>query len=185
MEYLRLSWDDIEEQCTVLAKGIEERAVPFDIIIGIARGGWVPARILSDILDNDDIHTVRVKFYESVGKTAKEPLILHPTQIDIEGKDILLVDDIADTGESLIVTTRHLKEKKAENIFVVTLVKKPQSKFTPDLFVRETGDWVIFPWEINETIRDIKARSDSTEELQKEMKKAGLLYEYRRRDKGH
>jgi len=181
MEYLRLSWDDIEEQCEVLGKEIEKRAVPFDIIIGISRGGWMPARILSDILDNDEIDTVRVKFYESVGKTAKKPLILHPTQIDIKGKNILLVDDIADTGESLIATIKHLKERNAKDIFVVTLVKKPQSKFTPDIFARETGAWVIFPWEVNETIKDIKARSNSTEEL----KKAGLLYEHRGRDKGN
>lgn len=174
MEYLKLSWDDIEEQCGVLAKGIEERAVPFDIIIGISRGGWVPARILSDILGNDEIDTVRVKFYESVDKTAKEPVILLSTQIDIKGKDILLVDDIADTGESLIATIEHLKEKNAKSIFVATLVKKPQSKVTPDLFVRETPNWVIFPWEINETTRDIKARCNSEEDLQKELKKAGL-----------
>ena len=174
MEYLKLSWDDIEEQCGVLAKEIEERTVPFDIIIGISRGGWVPARILSDILGNDEIDTVRVKFYESVDKTAKEPIILHSTQIDTQEKNILLIDDIADTGESLIATVKHLKERNTKNIFVATLLKKPQSKFTPDLFVRETSAWVIFPWEINETTRDIKARCNSEEDLQKELKKAGL-----------
>jgi hypothetical protein len=175
MEYLKLSWSDVEEHCRVLAKGIKERATSFDVIIGIARGGWVPARILSDLLDNDEIDTLRVKFYESVGKTAKEPRILHSTQIDVEGKDILLVDDIADTGESLIATIEHLKEKKAKSIFVVTLAKKPISKFTPDLFVKETPDWVIFPWEISETARDIKSRSNSEEDTQKELKKAGLF----------
>jgi hypoxanthine phosphoribosyltransferase len=174
MEYLKLSWNDIEEHCRVLAKEIEERAVPFDVIIGISRGGWVPARLLSDILGNDDVDTVRVKFYKSVGQTAKRPEILLSTQIDIEGKDVLLVDDIADTGESLIATVEHLKEKNVKNIFVATLVKKPQSKLTPDLFVRETPDWVIFPWEISETTRDIKTRSNSKEDLQKELKKAGL-----------
>lgn len=183
MEYLKLSWDDVEEQCRVLAREIKERAVAFDIIIGIARGGWVPARILSGILGNDEVDTVRVRFYEAVGKTSKEPLIVHPTQIDISGKNILLVDDIADTGKSLIATIKHLQVRNAKNIFVVTLVKKPQSKFTPDLFARETEDWVIFPWEVDETIRDLKERSNSTEELQKELKKAGLVYEYRRRDK--
>jgi hypoxanthine phosphoribosyltransferase len=175
MEYLKLTWSDIEELCRVLAEKIEERAVPFDVIIGISRGGWVPARLLSDILGSDEIDTVRVKFYKSVGKTAKKPVILLSTQIDIHGKDILLVDDIADTGESLAATVEHLKEKGAKSIFTLTLVKKPQSRFTPDLFVRETPHWVIFPWEISETMRNITATSDSEEELQKELKKAGLL----------
>jgi hypoxanthine phosphoribosyltransferase len=125
-------------------------------------------------LGNDEVDTVRVKFYKSVGQTAKRPEILLSTQIDIEHKDVLLVDDIADTGESLIATVEHLKEKNVRSIFVATLVKKPQSKFIPDLFVAEMPEWVIFPWEIHETARNIKAASNSEEDLQKELKKAGL-----------
>ena len=175
MEYLKLSWADIEELCEELAKKIEEEALPFDVIIGISRGGWVPARLLSDLLGNDEVDTVRVKFYKSVGTTAKKPVILLSTQIDIKGKDILLVDDIADTGESLIETIENIKEKNIKSISVATLIKKPQSMFTPDFFIRETPDWVIFPWEISETKRDIEARFDSQEELEKELLKAGLL----------
>ncbi len=173
MRYLRLFWKDIEEGCRYLAEEIRKRNVDFDIIIGVARGGWVPARMLSDLLDNDEIYTIRVKFYKSVGKTAEKPLILHPTQFDVTGKNILLVDDIADTGESLMASIEHLKEKKAGKIFVVTLVKKPSSKFTPDIFARETSAWVIFPWEVGETIRDI-ARGKKKEDAVKEFKKAKI-----------
>lgn len=175
MEYLKLTWEDIEEQCRVLAKEIMERSFQFDIIIGISRGGLVPARLLSDLLGNDEVDIIRVKFYESVGQTAKKPVILFSSQIDIKGKDILLVDDIADTGESLIATIEHLKEKNVKSILAATLAKKPQSKFTPDFFASETPNWVIFPWEITETRRNIKARFNSTEEIDKELKKAGLL----------
>lgn len=175
MEYLKLSWSDIEDQCRALAKEIKEQSVPFDVIIGISRGGWVPARLLSDLLDNDEIDTVRVKFYKSVGQTAREPVVLLSTQIDIEDKDVLLVDDIADTGESLAATVEHIRGKNVKSIFVVTLLKKPISKFTPDLFAKETPDWVIFPWETSETKRNLEAKSDSPDELQKELKKAGLL----------
>jgi hypoxanthine phosphoribosyltransferase len=143
MEYIKLTWADIEEQCRALAREIKEQAVPFDVIIGISRGGWVPARLLSDLLDNDEIDTVRV--------------------------------DIADTGGSLAATVEHIKGKGVKSIFVVTLLKKPISKFTPDLFVRETPDWVIFPWEVSETKRNLEAKSDSPDDLQKELEKAGLL----------
>ncbi len=173
MEYLRLSWDDIENDCKILAKKIQEK-IQFDIIVGIGRGGWVPARILSDILANDDLHTMRVKFYTAIGKTAKEPLITHPTQFDVTGKNILLVDDIADTGGSLITAIDHLKKRGSGEIFVVTLIRKPTSKFTPDIFVRETSAWVIFPWEVNETIRNLRKSARSEDELREEMKKAGL-----------
>lgn len=165
MYYIRLSWDDIYHDCKIIARELRNKKVSTDIIIGIARGGLVPARILSDLLDNDELHIVRVKFYESVGKTAKEPKILHATQFSISGKKILLVDDIADTGKSLKATFNHLKEKNASEIFVVTLVKKPHSIFNPDLYVRETSAWVIFPWEVYETIRELIKQGKSEEEI--------------------
>lgn len=165
MKYLRLTWKDIEAQCKELAREIKNRKLEFDLIIGLARGGWVPARLLSDYLSIDELHTVRVKYYSAVAKTMKKPLILHPTQFNIRGKRVLLVDDIADTGESLTIALGHLREKKAGNIYVATLVKKPHSKFTPDLYVKETSAWVVFPWEVKETINCLKEKG--AKELEK------------------
>ncbi len=165
MEYLRLGWDDIEAQCKQIAREIKRKKLEFDVIVGLARGGWIPARLLSDYLGIDELHTVRVKFYASVGQRMEKPLILHPTQFDIQGKRILLVDDIADTGESLIAALEHLKEKNCDRVFVVTLVKKPRSKFTPDLYAKETRAWVVFPWEVKETIECLKEKG--LDELEK------------------
>jgi|Deesub1362A_J573_1020465.scaffolds.fasta_scaffold00005_131 hypothetical protein len=177
MEYVRLSWDDIVEDCKKIARHIKEKNIDFDIIVGIARGGWVPARILSDLLDNDEIYTVRVKFYKSIGETDDKPLILHPTQFNVSGKKILLVDDIADTGRSLEVVIRHLKERGSGKLYVVTLVKKPHSQFQPDFYVEETKKWVIFPWEVYETIRQIRRKSNSEADFEKEIRKAGITKE--------
>lgn len=174
MKYLRLTWDDIEEQCKRLGEKIRGKKIDSDIIVGIARGGWIPARLLSDMLDNDEVYTVRVKFYKSVGETREKPLILHPTQFDITGKKVLLVDDIADTGESLLATIEHLKERNAKEIFVATLIKKPTAKIIPDLFIKETDAWVIFPWEVYETIRDITKKYGKGERAIEELKKTGI-----------
>ncbi|MFQ5976491.1 MAG: phosphoribosyltransferase [Candidatus Hydrothermarchaeales archaeon] len=177
MEYLRLSWDDIKRQCEALAKDIEDRGCSKYPIVGIVRGGLMPTRILSDMLDNDELYTITVQFYESVGKTGNKPKIVHPIQGDIRGKNLLLVDDISDTGESLIVAKEHLEEKGAREIIIATLMKKPHTKFEPDIFADKTSAWVIFPWEIRETIRDIKKSSKSKEEFEKEMEKAGISKE--------
>jgi hypothetical protein len=176
MEYLRLSWDDITRQCGEIARRVRDEGIRFDIIIGIARGGWPPARLLSDLLDNDELYNMRVKFYSTLGETAEKPLILHATQFDVTGKDILLVDDIADTGGSLITAVKHLKERKAGKITVATLVKKPQSKFEPDIYIDSTDKWVIFPWEVHETIREI-GKSRTGEEFMAECEKAGIKKE--------
>ncbi len=177
MKYLRLSWEDVERQCLALARDIKRKGVPFDIIVGIARGGWVPARLLSDMLDSDELHTMRVKFYTGIGEVAEKPVILHPTQIDVSGKKVLLVDDIADTGKSLSMAKKHLEERGAGDIFVVTLIKKPGSEVVPDLYVTETDAWVIFPWEVRETVRLILRKAKSREEAEEELARAGLSLE--------
>jgi hypoxanthine phosphoribosyltransferase len=176
MEYLRLTWDDIVRQCGEIAKRVKEKGIKFDIIIGIARGGWPPARLLSDLLDCDELYNMRVKFYSTLGETTEKPLILHATQFDVTGKDILLVDDIADTGGSLITAVGHLKERKAGNITVATLVKKPGSKFEPHIYIDKTDKWVVFPWEVHETIREI-GKSRTGEDFVAECEKAGIKKE--------
>ncbi len=173
MHYLRLSWSNIEKDCKKIAREIRKKKVAFDLIVGLARGGLVPARLLCDYLGSDELYVVRVKFYRGVGETMEKPLVLHATQFDVAEKDVLLVDDIADTGKSLQAAVQHLRARDAGKIFVATLVKKPHSIFTPDLYVRETSAWVIFPWEVYETARSVAA-SKSAKEAARERKRAKI-----------
>ncbi len=172
MRYLRLSWEDIERQCVELAKMLRRSGVRADMIVGISRGGLVPARLLSDLLGNDELHTMRVKFYTGIGRVGERPVILHPTQVDVTGRRVLLVDDIADSGKSLSTAKRHLEERGAGEIVVATLMKKPASVITPDFYVQETDAWVIFPWEARETARLIASGAENVEE---ELRAAGLV----------
>ena len=57
---------------------------------------------------------------------------------------ILVVDDIADTGETIIV--QHIIYPTA------TLFYKPRSVVKPTFYVRETSDWIVFPWELIDEI---------------------------------
>lgn len=168
MRYLRLSWGDVEKDCKKIARELRSKKIAFDLIIGMSRGGLVPARLLSDYLNSEELHVLRVKFYRGVGETLEKPLVIHATQFDVAGKRVLLVDDIADTGKSLRAAVQHLRERKAGRIFVATLAKKPHSIFAPDFYARETSAWVVFPWEVYETARSIASRGA------KELKKAGI-----------
>ncbi len=174
MKYLRLSWEEIEAACRRLAEGIKERRLEFDVIVGIARGGLIPARILSDMLGNDELQTMRIKFYDAVGKTTERPTILSP-QLKVKGKRILLVDDIADTGKSLAAATEYLREGGAGAVFTAALAKKPSSCMVPDIYTLETDAWVIFPWEVQETARDILRRREGG--AREELEEAGIRAE--------
>ncbi|MEM2933825.1 MAG: phosphoribosyltransferase [Halobacteria archaeon] len=184
MEYLRLTWEDIERHCEVLYRRIKQRGFKPEVIVGIARGGWVPARILSDLLDIDELFTMRIKFYTSIDERAKKPMIVYPLPLNLRGRRVLLVDDIADTGESLELAQSHLRENQAGEILTVTIVKKPRSKVIPDLYGVETSAWVVFPWEISETIKHIIKRGGNEGEILLELERAGVKDSYMRRMEG-
>jgi len=130
-----------------LALAIRSSGFKTDLIVGVSRGGWAPARVLSDLLENTRTASMKVEFYVGLGKTSSRPVVTQPVGENAFGKNVLIVDDVADTGESLQVAIDHVAEKGAKAIKTATLYYKPHSKFKPDFFAESTGDWIIFPWE--------------------------------------
>ncbi len=174
MDYLRLSWNDIESGCKRLSLEIESRGISSYILVGVSRGGLVPLRLISDYISASQIHTMGVRFYEDIGRTGAEPVVFSPVPVDMGGKNIILVEDISDTGKSLLAAKKHLKESGANIIVVATLVKKPHTLLMPDIFDIETSSWVIFPWEVHETIGLIIRSATNRSEAEKELSRAGF-----------
>jgi len=153
------SWNQIYDMLLDLAERIRKNGFKPDIIVGISRGGWPPARVLSDLLSNPNVANVRAEFYLGVAETKGEPTLTQPISVKIAGKRILIVDEVADTGKSLKIVKEHIVREGAKEVKAVTVYYKPWSIVKPDYYARETSDWVVFPWEIKETIRKIMARS--------------------------
>jgi len=124
-----------------------------DLIVGVSRGGWAPGRVLSDLLANAHTANVKIEFYVGIGKTSGKPIVTQPISENISQKNVLVVDDVADTGESLLVALDHVREKGAAEIKTATIYHKPHSKFKPDYFAETTSKWIIFPWERLEATR--------------------------------
>jgi hypothetical protein len=152
IEYLTLTWDDIYQLSLKLYEKVKKSGFEPDVIVGIARGGWMPARILSDLMDNPNLANVKAEFYLDVYKTMKKPMITQSVSTSVEGKTVLVVDDVADTGESLKLVKEHLITKGASNVKIGCLHYKPWSILKPDYYVRETRAWVIYPWEYKESV---------------------------------
>jgi len=172
------SWDEIYEMCLDLASMIKSSGFEPDLIVGIARGGWVPARLLSDFLDNPNITSIKVEFYLDIGKTKNEPTITQDIQVSVNGKRVLLVDDVADTGKSLMLVKNHLKNMGASEIRIACIYFKPWSIVKPDYYVRETEAWIIFPHEIRESAAKIwsrvKAEGGSLKDVKRILVEAGV-----------
>lgn len=147
------SWDQTYDMLLELAKRVKDSGFKPDLIVGVCRGGWAPARVMSDLLENMNTASIRIEFYLAPGVTARKPVISQAIMVPVKGVNVLVVDDVADTGESLKVAVDHLDVCGAKAIKTATLYYKPQSCFKPDFFIIQTEQWIIFPWERLETTR--------------------------------
>jgi hypoxanthine phosphoribosyltransferase len=176
--YVVPNWDEVYEMLVKLAIRMKESAFRPDLIVGVSRGGWVPGRILSDMLANTHTANIKIEFYVGIGKTGGKPIVTQPISEDITNKKILVVDDVADTGESLLVALEHVHEKGAGEVRTVTLYHKPHSKFKPDFFAETTSDWIIFPWERVEAtkllIQEAQAQGLSPESVRETLRKCSI-----------
>jgi len=178
LEFEVPTWNQIYVMLLRLAQEIKKDSFKPSIIVGVSRGGWPPARVLSDLLDNPNLANVKVEFYLGVAETKDEPTITQPVSVNVAGKKVLVVDEVADTGKSLKLIKEHLAKEGATEVKIATIYYKPWSIITPDYYARETSRWIVFPWEIKETIRKIvKKCREKNKPLEEEMVKlvrAGL-----------
>jgi len=160
LKFLILSWDNIFSDTIELARKIKRNNVKPDVLVAVLRGGAPIARILSDILDVKLIATVQAEFYADIATTSRKVRIIQPLsdKVKIEKKNVLIVDDVADTGETLVEIVKHVKEQNPKDVKVACLHIKPWTKFIPDFYVKKTNAWIVYPWEYFETIRSLKEK---------------------------
>lgn len=153
IEFEFVSWEDIHKICVELYTKIQNDRFQPDVLIGVARGGWGPARILSDLFNDTRVASMKIEFYTDISETAKKPQVMQPVSTEVTGKSLLVVDDVADSGLSLQVAVEHLKARKAKEVRTTTLYYKPWSIVTPDYYARETRAWLVFAHEMAEFMR--------------------------------
>ena len=156
------TWDQIYEMLLNLVEKIRKNGFKPDIIVGVSRGGWPPARVLSDLMSNPNLANVRAEFYLGVAETKEEPVLTQPVSMKVAGKKVLVVDEVADTGKSLKLVKEHIIEQDATEVKIATVYYKPWSIVKPDYYEKETSRWIVFPWETKETVRKIVKKCEKT-----------------------
>jgi hypoxanthine phosphoribosyltransferase len=149
------SWNQIYGMLLHLARKIQAEGYKPDIIVGIARGGIVPSRILSDLTETKELATIQIEYYNGINQANKEPILKQCLNMPLTDKKTLLVDDISDSGSSLQLAKRHLKQQGAKETKIATLYIKPATRTKPDYFEKRTNNWIVFPWDAKETVRKI------------------------------
>jgi len=166
---LLLTFEHFVQKSLQLAQKIEaeHKDDPYDYIISINRGGAVLSRILSDYLDIK-IGAFSISSYASM--TQQKVISISQTlNMYLSGKKILLVDEICDTGNTFQTAQEHVEKLLPRATKTATLFMKPHSFFVPDYVLEETNDWVVFPYEIRETIKSLQPFLEGNEALTQEL----------------
>lgn len=167
--YEVFSWQEIGECTFKLGKKIIASGESFDRVVALARGGISIAQSLSDLINVKKISSVQSEMYTGIGTKTKAPIIVQPLAANIKGEKILLIDDLADSGETLLFAKQYLAVHGPSSVQTATLAAKPWTKITPDFYELRSEAWMIFPWETRETIITLEGiwreKEDSAAEI--------------------
>ncbi|BEP18259.1 phosphoribosyltransferase [Pyrofollis japonicus] len=145
-----VSWNEIVEWSRGLARKIKESGYKPTVVIAVARGGYVPARLLCDFLGVENLLSIQSQHWTEAAKAAERAVIKFPYKVDLRGHRALLVDDIVDTGETLLLAKDYvLSEWKPDDLKIAALQWiSTVAKFKPDYYFLEVKEWTWFqyPW---------------------------------------
>lgn len=160
-------WEYIYGLCRDVADEIRAAEFEPDIVVALARGGWFAGRCLCDFLGLDDLTSLKMEHYVGTGVKADEPQVRYPMPDgSVEGKDVLVIDDIADTGGSISRAHEYVTERNAASVRTATLQLLGTSDFRPEFVGErlETWTWVVYPWnfieDMIELITGVMERAD-------------------------
>lgn len=168
MNHIKLSWQDVEKSCQNIIRKIHIDGFRPDLIVGITRGGLVPATMIS--------HYIRAPLYtqkiclrdnpdcEGNGWLPEEAFGVFQQEIGFEGKSILIVDDINDTGATFDwlkndwqnachpYNESRWSEIWGKTVRFAVLIDNIASPFEVNYSSKEINKaekdvWIDFPWE--------------------------------------
>lgn len=142
-----LTWDQFGQASRELAQTIVNTGFVPDVVLAIARGGLLLAGSISYALGVKACGALNVEFYTGIGTVLPEPVVLPPLldNAALVGRRALVVDDVADTGETLALVQRLVAEH-CEEARTAVLYAKSHSIVAPDFVWRRTDRWITFPW---------------------------------------
>ena len=145
-----ISWEDFHGICKALA--LSAAQFQPEIIMPIGRGGYYPGALISHLLQVE-IYPVRVsrRIHEIV--RYKEPQWLVPPPATIDQRRVLVVDEICDSGETLLMVKEKCTELGASAVKCAVLYAHTKAVHVPDYIGIITDELLLNPWD-REILRD-------------------------------
>ena len=141
------SYDEFAIDAKKMAKQIKDEFDP-EVILAVARGGLTFGHSLAVALENRNLFTLNSIHYEDTNKLDTIQIFNVPDLSKYT--KILLVDDIIDSGESMVEIKRELLKRYPNlDIKIATVFYKEKALLLPEFKVKEAHDWIEFFWDIH------------------------------------
>jgi hypoxanthine phosphoribosyltransferase len=149
-----ISWATVVRLSRELADTIIASSFRPDLVIAIARGGYVPARLLCDYLALSDLCSIRIVHYTAGANKQPQAQLVDGIGRDLTDSRVLLVDDVNDTGDTLEIAQAHAAEQGAFSIRIGVLHHKQISTVQPDYCASRLRKWrwIVYPWAVTEDV---------------------------------
>jgi xanthine phosphoribosyltransferase len=142
MEKIYYSYTEYREDLKSLIEKIDK---PFEAILGIARGGLSMAQMLGEYYDLREVYAINTIGYDDTHKKESVEVFNVPDLKSV--KQVLIVDDIVDSGDTLVEVLKVLNEKYPSVTFLTaSIFYKKTACMKPTWYVKEPNGWIEFFW---------------------------------------
>jgi hypoxanthine phosphoribosyltransferase len=138
-----ITWDDF----AYLTRYLAELLDPFQphVILGIARAGLFPATAVACNLRRE-LFPIRLTRRLNDQVVYEQPVWKVPVPHEVTGRVIAVIDEIADTGETLAMVADRARALGAVQVVTATLVSHSWAKPAPQISSLVSDEFIIFPW---------------------------------------
>lgn len=158
MAYVAPSWAQLDSACLSVAQQIRKKSLQFDRLVTLAKGGWPMTKSLVDFLQIPEVASLGIRFYGGIDQRLAKPEVYQDLPISVQGERVLLFDDVADTGESLVFARQHLIDVGVKSVHTATLYYRQRSVLKPDFIAQTATTWIVFPFDPIETMKLLTGR---------------------------
>ena len=177
-----VNWDQVVRFSSSLAEQIRRDGYVPDIVIAIARGGYVPARLVCDHLDIYNLTSIRISHYTAGCTRFEQARLSMPLCVDVKDMQVLVVDDVDDSGDTLGLALEHISTFRPSKIKTAVLHHKKVSSLMPDYYAEPVIQWrwITYPWAVYEDISGFIANMTpppaSVEEAKERLEKENQVH---------
>jgi len=158
-----LTWEGFGVATREISRAVVADGFAPEVVVAIARGGLLPAGAIAYGLAVKNCGAINVEFYTGIGTVLEAPEVL-PPELDmtyLEGRRVLLVDDVADSGRTLALAVQLLRDRGAD-VRSAVIYTKPTTIVQPDYSHRDTALWIDFPWSAQGSVVEEDAGAEAS-----------------------